>query len=174
MLGDSYVAAWEVPVAETFHKLLEARLTKEDPLQRASYQVIAFGQGRTAQEAEIQWLRKYGPLFRPDMVVLLFFCGNDFMENDETTFAAASRFGKRYIADVAPRKIQLYQRLLWFPRSRLNGLLARTRRPSTTPSISTASCQASHGPIWRTRRSASIATRCPRSGQRPSTARVIS
>ncbi len=124
VLGDSYVAAWEVPVADTFHKLLEARLTKEDPLQRASYQVIAFGQGRTAQETEIQWLRKYGALFRPDMVVLLFFCGNDFMENDETTFAAASRFGKRYIADVAPRKIQLYQRLLWFPRSRLNGLLA--------------------------------------------------
>jgi hypothetical protein len=124
VLGDSYVAAWEVPVAETFHKLLEARLTAEDPLRRASYQVIAFGQGRTAQETEIEWLRKYGALYHPDMVLLLFFCGNDFMENDATTLAAASRFGTYYINEVAPRKIRLYQRLLLFPHSRLNGLLA--------------------------------------------------
>jgi len=124
VLGDSYVAAWEVPVADTFHKLLEARLAAEDPLRRASYQVIAFGQGRTAQETEIEWLRKYGTLYQPDMVLLLFFCGNDFMENDATTFAAASRFGRHYINEVAPRKIRLYEKLLLFPRSRLNGLLA--------------------------------------------------
>jgi lysophospholipase L1-like esterase len=124
VLGDSYVAAWEVPVAATFHKLLEARLAADDPLRRASYQVIAFGQGRTAQETEIEWLRKYGAVYHPDMVVLLFFCGNDFMENDATTFAAASRFGTYYIHEVAPRKIRLYEKLLLFPRSRLNGLLA--------------------------------------------------
>jgi hypothetical protein len=124
VLGDSYVAAWEVPVAATFHKLLEARLVAEDPLRRASYQVIAFGQGRTAQETEIEWLRKYAALYHPDMVLLLFFCGNDFMENDATTFAAASRFGTYYIDEVAPRKIRLYRKLLLFPRSRLNGLLA--------------------------------------------------
>jgi hypothetical protein len=124
VLGDSYVAAWEVSVDTTFHKRLQARLIEEDPLRRASYQVIAFGQGRTAQETEIQWLRKYGALYRPDMVVLVFFCGNDFMENDPTTFAAASRFASRYIAGVAPRKIRLFEKLLLFPRSRLNGLLA--------------------------------------------------
>ena len=124
VLGDSYVAAWEVPVDGTFHKHLEARLVDEDPLRRSSYQVIAFGQGRTAQETEIQWLRKYGALYHPDMVLLLFFCGNDFMENDPTTFAAASRFGTHYIADIAPRKIRVFETLLLFPRSRLNGLLA--------------------------------------------------
>ena len=124
VLGDSYVAAWEVPVVDTFHKLLERRLAAEDPLRRASYQVIAFGQGRTAQETEIEWLRKYGALYRPDIVLLLFFCGNDFMENDATTFAAASRFGRHYINEVAPRKIRLFDKLLLFPRSRLNGLLA--------------------------------------------------
>ncbi len=124
VLGDSYVAAWEVPVDATFHKLLEARLVQEDPLQRSSYQVIGLGQGRTAQETETEWLRKYGALYRPDMVLLLFFCRNDFMENDPTTFAAASRFGTHYIADVAPRKIRVFEKLLPFPRSRLNGLLA--------------------------------------------------
>ena len=39
VLGDSYVAAWEVPLEQTFHKRLEARLEKEDPLGRGSYQV---------------------------------------------------------------------------------------------------------------------------------------
>ncbi len=124
VLGDSYVAAWEVPVDATFHKLLQARLIEDDPLQRSSYQLMAFGQGRTAQETEIQWLRKYGALYHPDMVLLLFFCGNDFLENDPTTFAAAARFGAHYIAGIAPRKIRMFEKLLLFPHSRLNGLFA--------------------------------------------------
>ncbi len=168
VLGDSYVAAWEVPVAETFHKLLEARLVAEDPLRRASYEVIAFGQGRTAQETEIEWLRKYGALYHPDMVLLLFFCGNDFMENDAATFAAASRFGNHYIKEIAPRKIRVYEKLLLFPGSRLNGLLADAAAEyyaehldRFVPGISRK--------ISRTRRSASTVTRFRRSGPRPST-----
>jgi lysophospholipase L1-like esterase len=124
VLGDSYVAALEVPLELTFHKRLEERLAREDPLARGSYQVIALGQGRTAQETEIEWLRRYGPIYRPDVVLMLFFCGNDFMENDAMIFAEASAFGTRYITKVAPRKIRLYQKLLLFPRSHLNGLVA--------------------------------------------------
>ena len=105
VLGDSYVAAWEVPLEQTFHKRLEARLEKADPLGRGSYQVIAFGQGRSAQEREIEWMRQYAPIYRPDMIVYLFFCGNDFMENDAETFEEASSFGLRYIHKVAARKI---------------------------------------------------------------------
>ena len=124
VLGDSYVAAWEVPLEETFHKRLEARLAKEDPLGRGSYQVIAFGQGRSAQEAEIEWLRTFGPVYKPDVVLLLFFCGNDFMENDPATFSEASEFGVRYIGKVAPRKLEFFQKLVIVPHSRLNGLIA--------------------------------------------------
>jgi hypothetical protein len=124
VLGDSYVAAWEVPLDQTFHKRLEARLQREDPLRRGSYQVIAFGQGRTAQEQEIEWMRRFAPIYRPDVILYLFFCGNDFMENYPPTFAAASRFGERYIRDVAPRKIKLFRKLLFFPSLRSNGLLA--------------------------------------------------
>jgi hypothetical protein len=124
VLGDSYVAAWEVLLDETFHKRLEARLAKEDPLGRGSYQVIAFGQGRSAQEAEIEWLRKYGPVYKPDVVLLLFFCGNDFMENDPATFREASDFGLRYIGKVAPRKLEFFRKLMIVPSSRLNGLIA--------------------------------------------------
>ncbi len=123
-LGDSYVAAWEVPLEETFHKRLEARLAKEDPLGRGSYQVIAFGQGRSAQGAEIEWLRQFGPVYKPDVVLLFFFCGNDFMENDPVTFSEASDFGRRYIGRVAPRKLEFFRKLMIVPGSRLNGLIA--------------------------------------------------
>jgi lysophospholipase L1-like esterase len=124
VLGDSYVAAWEVPLEETFHKRLEARLEREDPLGRGSYQVIAFGQGRSAQEQEIQWMRRYASIYQPDVILYLFFCGNDFMENDPVTFSEASSFGVRYTREVAARKIKLFRKLLLFPELRLNGLVA--------------------------------------------------
>lgn len=124
VLGDSYVAAWEVPLERTFHKRLEARLQEEDPLGRGSYQVIAFGQGRTAQEREIEWMRRYAPIYHPDMILYLFFCGNDFMENDPVTFEEASNFGARYIHKVVPLKLEFFRKLLLFPELRLNGLIA--------------------------------------------------
>ncbi len=124
VLGDSYVAAWEVPLEETFHERLEARLEREDPLGRGSYQVIAFGQGRTAQRREIDWIREYGAVYRPDAILMVFFCGNDFMENDRGIFREASRFGKRYVREVVPRKLRFFAKVMRFPRLRLNGLLA--------------------------------------------------
>ncbi len=124
VLGDSYVAAWEVPLEATFHKLVEARLAREDPLGRGSYQVIAIGQGRSAQEREIEWMRQYAPIYHPDLVLYVFFCGNDFMENDPAIFQRASEFGTRYIHEIVPRKMRFFDRLMWLPRLRLNGLLA--------------------------------------------------
>jgi len=124
VVGDSYVAAWEVSLEETFHKRLEARLNQEDPLGRGSYQVIAFGQGRSGQEQEIEWMRKFAPIYQPDVILCLFFSGNDFMENDAETFAAATRFGERYIGNVVPRKMRFFETVLLFPQLRLNGLIA--------------------------------------------------
>jgi len=86
--------------------------------------VIAFGQGRTAQEREIEWMRQYAPVYRPDVILYLFFCGNDFMENEPATFEEASSFGQRYIDKIAPRKIAFFHKLLLFPHLRLNGLAA--------------------------------------------------
>jgi hypothetical protein len=123
VLGDSYVAAFEVALAETFHKRIEARLTREDLLGRGSYEVMAFGQGASAQEAELRWLREFGPQYRPDVVLLLFFCGNDVMENSPVLFDEANRFARFYMSEVVPKKIALFDRLLVVPRSRLNGLL---------------------------------------------------
>ncbi|HEY5998246.1 MAG TPA: GDSL-type esterase/lipase family protein [bacterium] len=124
VLGDSYVAAMEVETAQTFHKLLEARLNAENPLGRGRYEVIAFGQGNRAQEAELGWLRRFGPEYRPDLVLLVFFCGNDVMENSPATYRKASNYATFYQKVVAPKKLALYDRLFVLRRSRLNGFVA--------------------------------------------------
>jgi len=124
VLGDSYVAAMEVENRQAFHKLLEARLNAEDPLGRGSYEVIAFGQGNRAQEAELNWLRTYGPRYKPDLVLLVFFCGNDVMENSPVTYGKATAFAGFYQKVIAPRKIALYNRLFVVRGSRLNGFVA--------------------------------------------------
>ncbi|MGH7857859.1 MAG: hypothetical protein ACREQY_11065, partial [Candidatus Binatia bacterium] len=80
--------------------------------------------GKSAQAAELHWLRELGPKYRPDLVLLVFFCGNDVMENSPPIFARTRSFANFYMREVAPRKIALFERLLWFPRSRLNGLVA--------------------------------------------------
>lgn len=126
VLGDSYVAAFEVGIEETFHKRLERRLRARDPLQRDGYQVLAFGRGNRAQEAQLEWLRRYGPEYRPDAVLLLFFCGNDIMENSPETFRAASDFVDLYLEKVVPRKVGLFKNLMLVPGSRLNGFVAET------------------------------------------------
>lgn len=124
VLGDSYVAALSIPLAQTFHELIEDRLQREDPLGRGSYEVLAFGCGNRAQAEELRWLREYGPQYRPDLVLLVFFCGNDFMENSPELFRDAARFAKFYRLEVAPRKEAIFRRALILPGSRVNGLIA--------------------------------------------------
>lgn len=124
VLGDSYVAALSVPLEKTFHKRIEQRLRAEDPLKCGSYEVMAFGQGRVAQRVELNWLQELGPQYRPDVVLLVFFCGNDIMENSARTLANATAFADHYISEVLPRKQALFNRLLLFPHSRVNGILA--------------------------------------------------
>lgn len=124
VLGDSYVAAMEVENRQAFHKLLEERLNREDPLGRGSYEVIALGQGNRAQRDELRWLRAQGPRFAPDLVLLVFFCGNDVMENHRPTYSRAQRYATFYLETIAPRKIRFYERAFLVRRSRLSGFVA--------------------------------------------------
>lgn len=124
ILGDSYVAALSVPIEDNFCHLIERKLRVEDPLRCGSYENIALGRGSQAQETELEWLRKYGPEFKPDLVLLVFFCGNDVMENSDRLYGAAQKFAAHYVSQVVPRKIEFFNHALIFPRSRLNGLVA--------------------------------------------------
>lgn len=124
VIGDSYVAALSCPLETAFFRRLEKRLVREDPLGCGRYEVIALGKGNQGQAKEIQYLANFGPLYRPDAVLLLFFCGNDFMENSHETFAAASHFAKMYKEVIAPRKERFHNRVFLIRNSRVNGLLA--------------------------------------------------
>lgn len=126
VVGDSYVAALSCPLETTFFRRLEARLQKDDPMKRGAYEVIALGQGNQAQEKETAYIKNYGPIYQPDAVLLLFFTGNDFMENSPEIFRDAGRFATLYKKTIAPKKIELFNRLFIFRRSRLNGLIAAT------------------------------------------------
>lgn len=124
VLGDSYVAGLSIPLAQIFHKRIEEQMKTRDPLKRGSYEVIAFGQGHRAQKAELEWLKEYGPKYHPDVILLMFFCGNDVMENDPDLFEGAHQFGDRYMKELLPRKEAFFQRWMLLPRSRMNGAIA--------------------------------------------------
>lgn len=124
VLGDSYVASLSCPLEDIFHKQIETRLRKENPLNRGGYEVIAFGVGHKSQQAELEWLQEFGPVYRPDIVLLVFFCGNDVMENSRSLEAKAQVFGERYMKEMLPRKQALFDRLMIFPHSRVNGAFA--------------------------------------------------
>lgn len=124
VVGDSYVAALSCPLEQTFYRRLEARLQRDNPLGRPSYEVIACGQGNQAQEKETLYVQKLGPDYRPDAVLLLFFCGNDFMENSPETFRAAAKFAALYKKVIAPKKLAFFDKVYRLRWSRLNGLIA--------------------------------------------------
>ena len=124
VIGDSYVDDLSCPLESTFYRRLEARLAQSNPLDRPAYEVIACGQGNQGEEKELRYITEFGPVFQPDAVLLLFFCGNDIMENWPETFHAAGRFGRHYVESIAPRKIAFFQHVFACRHSRLNGLIA--------------------------------------------------
>ena len=124
VIGDSYVADLSCPLETTFYRLLEARLQHANPLSRPGYEVIACGQGNQGEEKELRYITELGPVYQPNATLLLFFCGNDIMENWPETFLKAGRFGRLYQTRIAPRKVAFYRRLFVCPHSRLNGLFA--------------------------------------------------
>jgi hypothetical protein len=124
VVGDSYVAALSVPLEGKFTRLLESRLRREDPFRTGRYEVISMGHGNQAQEAELAYVRNAGERYRPDAVLLVFFCGNDVMENSPETFHAAQGFASRYQKTIAPLKERVFARANVLPHTRVSGALA--------------------------------------------------
>lgn len=78
VLGDSFVEATEVAVEESFSRRLEAHLLEGSgqPVQVINAGVVGYGTGQ-----EYLLLRHEGVKYQPDLVVLLFFAGNDVSDN---------------------------------------------------------------------------------------------
>lgn len=77
-IGDSFVEAQQVPIADKFHVLLEGLLEKRYPGRRL--ETAALGRSGAGTSEELAYYDTYGRAFRPDLVVLVF-VHNDFADN---------------------------------------------------------------------------------------------
>ncbi len=78
MLGDSFTAGLSVDFEKTFPRQCEERLNATD---RGRWEVIAFGVAGYGTAQELLAYETYGRQFKPDVVVLNFFAGNDVSDN---------------------------------------------------------------------------------------------
>jgi len=71
VLGDSYVAAFQVPLDSTFHRRLERDLARRaEPGHR--FDVVALGQDGNSTAGEYLTWRDYGRAYHPDVVAVVF------------------------------------------------------------------------------------------------------
>lgn len=82
VLGDSFTAAVQVPLEETFHKQLERLLNQ--PNQTHPYEVISSGVEDWGTGQELLFFMEEGYKYEPDLVLLMFYTGNDVLENSFT------------------------------------------------------------------------------------------
>ena len=87
-IGDSFVEALEVPIADKFHVRLEEMAARELSLLDITTQ--AYGITDTGQINQLPFYDEYASLLNPDLVVLVFFF-NDFANN--ITVAQALNYG---------------------------------------------------------------------------------
>ena len=78
MIGDSYVEALQVPVAEKFHVRLEELAAEE--LSHLDITTSAFGISGTGQVSQLAYYDEFARYLRPALLVLVF-VNNDFVDN---------------------------------------------------------------------------------------------
>lgn len=74
LLGDSFTQAATVNFTDAFHFLLEKKLRETSKIK---YEVMNFGIGNTGTDKHYLLLKNYALKYKPDLVVLDFFVGND-------------------------------------------------------------------------------------------------
>lgn len=79
MLGDSFTQATQVREGETAHQVLEDLLNRDNPGRQA--EVISAGVGGWGTGQQLIYYREEGRHYQPDLVLLMFFMGNDVKDN---------------------------------------------------------------------------------------------
>jgi hypothetical protein len=124
VLGDSYVEGKEVPLEKTFHKLLERQLNTTPATSGRQFEVIALGRGGTATAAQYNFLREDGLRYRPDLVLLCYWVGNDVRESSPAlTKQAQTWLQDIYIRYIATTRVDFIDHALVFKKSWLNHFL---------------------------------------------------
>ncbi|HVF59545.1 MAG TPA: SGNH/GDSL hydrolase family protein [Thermoanaerobaculia bacterium] len=83
LLGDSMVEALQVPRDRTFWELVERRLEGCEPLRGRRVEVLNFGVSGYGTAQELLTLRHEVWKYRPDLVLLGFYAGNDVRNNHQ-------------------------------------------------------------------------------------------
>lgn len=83
ILGDSFVESLEVDFPQTFGAQIEKSIQDRAP----HWDVALIGSQGYSTSQELIAFRKYRSLVEPDVVVLCFYCGNDFQDNLRQRFA---------------------------------------------------------------------------------------
>ena len=82
VLGDSYVEALEVALADAFPALLEHTLNELSPSMR--FEVLAMGESGFGTADEYMRYLNFGVDYSPDLVLLAFLTGNDIRNNSKS------------------------------------------------------------------------------------------
>lgn len=80
LIGDSFVENFQVPLENTISKQIEKQLTER---LHKPVEVIAMGLGDTGTAQQYLLLKNIGLKYNPDIVVQLFFSGNDVKNNSK-------------------------------------------------------------------------------------------
>lgn len=134
VLGDSFVEAMHVPLEEVFTRRLERLLNGVGASRKV--EVIAAGVSGWGTASELLWLKEEGRKYRPDIVLLHFYPGNDIKNNSpvlEDTLVPVYDTGGRLLY-VQSRKSQTAVRRGWFAWSKAYVLLRQLllRQPLLT------------------------------------------
>jgi len=79
LLGDSFTEAMQVPLEATYGRVLEDKLNQSEPEKRV--EVINNGVSGYGTAGELLLFEEEGSRYRPDLVLLAFYPGNDIMNN---------------------------------------------------------------------------------------------
>lgn len=83
VLGDSYAEAMQLPVENSFSRVLEGKLNECNAFGKKKVEVLNFGVSGYSTAQELQTLRHRVWQFQPDLVLLAFLSGNDVRDNSE-------------------------------------------------------------------------------------------
>lgn len=81
VLGDSYIEALHVPLEATFGQQLAQQLNTTRGPERRRIEVVNVGVSGWGTDQQLLWLREQGARYAPDLILLAFYPGNDFMNN---------------------------------------------------------------------------------------------
>jgi lysophospholipase L1-like esterase len=110
VLGDSFVEAVQVTPEETFARVVESRLEQQRPAD--SVDVINAGSGGWGTAQEYEFLRHEGLQYEPDIIVLVFYTGNDVTDNSFRIKGNVRNLRKPYYA-LRDGRLELQR---WTPR----------------------------------------------------------